>query len=773
MFSGLLGGGSGSGGSGSGGGMGSIFSGLLGGGDSMTDMLSGLSSAGSLPTTPATTPSSSQQTQQPAQASGSLLNSISSNVIGGWNDTSSIDSSTGLGNVNTNIALNTRAKYTSILGGGKDTVTILVYMCGTDLESGNGMATSDLMEMTKATLSDKVNLIVYTGGCKKWRNNILSNQTNQIYQVQNGGLKCLVSNVGAKEMTKPATLTEYIKWGVANFPANRTMLIFWDHGGGSISGYGYDEKFPRSGSMTLSGINQALKDAGTKFDIIGFDTCLMATVENALMLSQYGDYMVASEETEPGIGWYYTNWLTKLSANTSMPSLEIGKNIVDDFVSTCGRTCRGQLATLSVVDLAEVETTVPDALSQFSNSTVQLIKSDNYKTVSNARSHTREFATSSRIDQVDMVHLAQNINSKESKNLAKVLQSAIKYNLTSTNMTNAYGLSIYFPYNKVSSVNTIVNTYKQIGMDDDYTRCIQEFASLEVCGQASTGGFSTALPSLLGSFGGGSSDGSISSADMISQLLGGLLSSGNYGRVAGLDSTNTEFLQGRSLTDYSEYISLNQLDASKLVWKQNDDGKWVISLEDDQWELVQNLELNVFFDDGEGFIDLGLDTVYEFDKKGSLLGEFDNTWIAINEQPIAYYFLEQTIDGDNFSIMGRVPAFLNEQRVDLILIFDNEHPYGFVAGARINYDEDETETEAKGLIDIVPGDKIDFICDYYSYDGEFLDSYYLGEQMEVEADADGNAVLEISNVDIGDGEIQATYRFTDIYNQHYWTQPIK
>ncbi|MCR5235609.1 MAG: hypothetical protein K6E34_00220 [Lachnospiraceae bacterium] len=36
------------------------------------------------------------------------------------------------------------------------------------------------------------------------------------------------------------------------------------------------------------------------FDFIGFDACLMATVETAYMLSPYADYMIASEEFEPG-----------------------------------------------------------------------------------------------------------------------------------------------------------------------------------------------------------------------------------------------------------------------------------------------------------------------------------------------------------------------------------------------------------------------------------------------------------------------------------------
>ena len=87
--------------------------------------------------------------------------------------------------------------------------------------------------------------------------------------------------------------------------------------------------------MTLDEINTALKDAGTKFDFVGFDACLMATYETAIMLNNHADYLIASEETEPGIGWYYTNWLTNLSENTSMPTIEIGQNIIDDFVTKC------------------------------------------------------------------------------------------------------------------------------------------------------------------------------------------------------------------------------------------------------------------------------------------------------------------------------------------------------------------------------------------------------------------------------------------------------
>ena len=61
---------------------------------------------------------------------------------------------------------------------------------------------------------------------------------------------------------------------------------------------------------------------------------------------------------------------------------------------------------------------------------------------------------------------------------------------------------------------------------------------------------------------------------------------------------------------------------------------------------------------------------------------------------------------------------------------------------------------------------LDFICDYYSYDGEYLDSYMLGDQMIVDGE------LQISDVYVDEEAANLTYLFTDIYNQQYWTEPI-
>lgn len=670
--------------------------------------------------------------------------------------------------IDNSVAAGSRSKYTNILGSKNDTVTVMIYVCGTDLESKHGMASSDIQEMASANFGDNVNVILYTGGCKEWKINGISNKVHQIYQIKDGELLRLEDDMGKGAMTDPENLTEFIKYCNKHFPANRNNLIMWDHGGGSVSGYGYDETNTLSGSMDLAEIDKALTNAGVKFDFIGFDACLMATAETALMLNDHADYMIASEETEPGIGWYYTNWLTKLGKNTSMPTVEIGKNIIDDFVDTCAKKCRGQKTTLSIIDLAEFSNTVPDKLNSFAQSISTKLTNKEYKEVSDARYTTREFAVSSKIDQVDLAHLALNMDNSEGKALSDAIQNAVKYNRTSSDISNAYGVSIYFPYRKTSSVDAACNTYNKIGMDSEYSQCIKQFASLETAGQISAGGTSSPVPSLLDMLGSatGSSGGS---ADMIGQLLGSFLGGASDRTIEGLDSSNTAYMNDNALStdDTAEYISANYFDPTNLVWEQNSNGEYIMELPEKQWELVHTLDKNLFYDDGTGYVDMGLDNVFTFDDDGNLIADTDDTWVAIDGQPVAYYHTDTTEFGDDrYSISGYVPAYLNDVRVNLIVVFDSENPNGYIAGASTDYKNNETDTVAKNMIELEVGDTLDFICDYYDYSGNYSDSYFLGEQMTVSDN------MEISNVSVGDGNLKISYCFTDIYNQIYWTEAI-
>ena len=746
---------------------------LLGGGGSLGGLLGG-GSSGSSGSYSSTGNSWNVDEDYTPSSGNSNFNYYQSNYSGngalstGW--ASDNASQTSLDN---EVASGSREKFTKIKGGGEDVVTIMVYLCGTDLESRSGMGTSDLQEMASANIGSKVNLLVYTGGCSSWRNNIVSSRVNQVYQVLNGGVKCLIKDAGTSPMTDPENLGSYIQWCAANYPANRYELILWDHGGGSVSGYGYDEKNKRSGSMTLSGIQKALEKGGVKFDFVGFDACLMATAETALMLGNYADYLVASEETEPGVGWYYTDWLNALNSNTSISTVELGKKIVDSFVETCDRKCRGQKTTLSLVDLAELSNTVPTLLNSFSKSVSTQIAGNNYQQIAQARNQSREFAASTKIDQVDLVHLAINTGLKEGDALAKAIRSAVKYNRTSVNMSNAYGLSIYFPYRSSAKyVDSMSKTYNEIGMDADYTTCIRQFASLQVSGQAAGGGSGSPYDTLFGDYGGQFSGlDSTGTDDLISTLLTGFLT-GDYGSVSGMSSSGSSFLSDRALSeeDTLQYLQSNHFDGTALAWV-TEDGKEKIKLSEEQWSMVTDLELNTFYDTGKGYVDMGLDTVYEFDEQGNLIADDGKYWVSINGQPVAYYHMDTLDDGTRYTITGRVPCMLNGQRTNLILVFDSEHENGYVSGALSDYDkDDEIDVVGKEVTELAAGDVIEPICDLYNYDGTYEDTYYLGNPLEITESADD---LKISDTLLGEGTSLVTYRFTDMYGANHWTQTIR
>ncbi|MCQ2530215.1 MAG: clostripain-related cysteine peptidase [Lachnospiraceae bacterium] len=743
------------------------------------------------------------------------------------------------GSVITDVAAGVPEKQTEIYGDGTDKVNVMVYMCGSDLESQCGSATSDIKEMLNATIGDNVNLIVFTGGTTKWQNNAISSDYNQIYQIKGGELFRIQKNFGDKAMTKPDTLAEFIQFCDGNFDANRNVLILWDHGGGSVEGYGHDEKYSYNGSMNLAAIKTALKKGGVNFDFIGFDACLMGTVETGLALSDYSDYLIASEETEDASGWYYTNWLTKLNSNTGMGTVELGKIICDDFVKISTQNSPGYGATLSVTDLKELSTTVPSKLQAFGKKVSAQIANDNgsYSSVAKVRSKSREFGESYQIDQVDAVDFAKNLGTTEGKAFAQAVLGAVKYNKVSRNMSNAYGLSIYFPYANSQYASTVESVYNAIGICSEYTDAVQQYASLEMSGQYLSGGGSP-FNSLFGIFGSGDyganyygndySGSDYSNLFDLNSLLGG---NGNYGNSYS-SNYSSNFFGGYDYNDYStdystsdmsdllgsllgsggffgdraytskmnkaaasEFLAGHIFDQTQLEWKTNKKGQQIITLDDDQWRMVDHILLNAYYDDGEGLIDLGTDNVFDFDDDGNLIGENDKTWLSIDGNIVAYYY-ESTYEGSDgsYEITGYVPVMYNGQLAKMVLVFSSENPEGYIAGLRYDYSKSEdyigvvakfvsgvqaevVEDFEEGLWEnsfiaedvaaaIKEGDQIDFIADYYDYGGNYLDSYVIGSWY-------ATANPEIANMTVGDGTVLAMYSFTDIYNQTYWTAAME
>lgn len=228
-------------------------------------------------------------------------------------------------------------------GGGDDEdgtkvrTTVLVYMLGSDLESRSGQATLNLQEMLSTPGNSQVRVLITTGGADKVDpKGLVSNwETVKRFELADGRLNEL-RDLGRQNMDEAATLQDFLAWGCKTAPAERYMLMLWDHGGGCY-GFGADENFPDDpGLMRIPSLTSALdafqKSSGITLDYIGFDACLMATVEVAHQLQPYARFLGASQELEPGSGWDWQANTKTLSAQPDISIADFGRSSAEAFL---------------------------------------------------------------------------------------------------------------------------------------------------------------------------------------------------------------------------------------------------------------------------------------------------------------------------------------------------------------------------------------------------------------------------------------------------------
>ncbi len=242
--------------------------------------------------------------------------------------------------------------------GDTDTWTVFIYLCGTDLESESGGAASgDIEQMLAANGSDNVKFVFQTGGTSEWQTDGFDSSAAERYVVQNGELE-LVDSTSLNNMGSASNLTDFLTWGIENYPADKMGLVFWDHGSGSINGVCFDELYS-SDSLSLTEINSSLstvyENMTDQFEFIGFDACLMGTAETANMLTTYARYMYGSEETEPGSGWDYTSIGNYLADNPSCDGAALGKELADSFYAECALADMENECTFSIIDLSKFD----------------------------------------------------------------------------------------------------------------------------------------------------------------------------------------------------------------------------------------------------------------------------------------------------------------------------------------------------------------------------------------------------------------------------------
>ena len=366
-------------------------------------------------------------------------------------------------------------------------LTLMIYLCGSNLESSGGAATSDLYEIQHSFVNrEKVNVVVAAGGSKEWKNTFSAQET-AIYELGNFNAWNKAENLYADEdkgipanMGEPSTLLALLDYAWENDPAEEYALIFWDHGGGPMSGVCWDMQWAGN-NLSMQELCGALKEspfAEKKLSWVGFDACLMASLENAHMLAPYAGYMIASEETEPASGWNYS-FLKNIESDAD--GAATGERIVDAYFD--GAEDSGAGMTLSCVDLSRI-TELEGKLGLFFTRLSRQVNEKNFSALSNRRYRTREFGKAEEDDQhldlVDLGDLVRNYASyaaAESGNLLDALDQFVVYSRSSIPQCN--GITIYHPYyNKLHYEKLWKDTEQSVGIPASYNSYIQHFARI-------------------------------------------------------------------------------------------------------------------------------------------------------------------------------------------------------------------------------------------------------------------------------------------------------
>lgn len=277
--------------------------------------------------------------------------------------------------------------------------TCMVYLAGDNNLSP--AADVDLKEMRSVGSTKDVNIIAQVDRA--------AGQGSMRYCIQCDGKGEKPEPLGEMDSGDPKTVTDFVSWTAANYPAERYALILWNHGGGwepsemdriaraaGTPDYSPREATERSATplartlfrtslkkiFSLSSpaeraicsddgsghsldtvelgnvLDQAVKTLGQPLDLLGMDACLMSNLEVAYQVQPYAKYMVASEEGEPNNGWPYDAVMRKLAEDADLPTAKLAEHIVHEYIKSYVDIGYDGPVTQAACDLSKVRDVV-------------------------------------------------------------------------------------------------------------------------------------------------------------------------------------------------------------------------------------------------------------------------------------------------------------------------------------------------------------------------------------------------------------------------------
>ncbi|SEF58542.1 Leucine rich repeat-containing protein [Eubacterium ruminantium] len=369
------------------------------------------------------------------------------------------------------------------------TNTVMIYMVGSNLESDKGLASMELEEMMYSGYdTSKTNVVILTGGTSYWHSDV-SGDVNSIIRIKgNGAYVTEGETLTIQNMGSASTLVGFLDFCYENYKAEHYSLIFWDHGGGPVYGFGVDELYDRD-MLDFNELKNALGSSkfkgDNKFDFIGFDACLMGAVEYANMLQSFSKYLIASSEIEPGYGWNYS-FLSSMNNETDVKV--IAQSIIDDYFSfyeAIGDNTSN--LTMSCYDLSYVDDVVSDLDVVYENLIQNM--TDEYYMIAEARKSSFIYGVCSdgssydMVDLIDFVEGIQNSHPEEASKSLDDMQKMIVYHKAGTD--GEKGISIYFPYDNKEMYDQMGKyVMSSISISDNYTRFVDDYYNMSISGKA-------------------------------------------------------------------------------------------------------------------------------------------------------------------------------------------------------------------------------------------------------------------------------------------------
>ncbi len=591
------------------------------------------------------------------------------------------------------------------------------YLCGSDLESNGGFATNDLSELMEVELPENVNVVIETGGSAVWQNDLMDADKLQRWLYNSEGLQ-LVDEQPSASMGEAQTLADFLSFAKENYPAEKTAVVFWNHGGGSVTGAAFDEIYGYD-SLTLDEMYQAFSSVWNPsmekqpLELIGFDTCLMATVDVAYTFADLAHYLVASEETEPANGWYYSQWVGTLAQNPSMNGEELGKVICDAYYAGCEEVGTQDNTTLSLTDLTKVQTlldaydtfgaealaaacTDPGFFSQFGRVAAQ---SENYGGNTKEQGYT---------NMVDLGHMArQSVGMLGSaQEVLDALDDCVLYQVGGQYRTEATGLSCYYSYN--GDVEDF-NSYAGLGAGVAF----KYFYSYELTGE--------------------------------------------------LDNSGMAYIADMDFEELPEVKNLLSTDWDGAPLDLDEDGISFLTLGPEANDILAGIGFSLYYVDEESdmMLLLGTDNDMNADwDNGVFSDNFRGVWGSIDGNIV---YMELSYESEDYNLYA-IPVLLNGEEYNLQVVYDFSTDEWNVLGARQGIDNSGMADKELRLLQ--EGDEITTIWYMSTASGDDEFEPYTAATVTVTADT------AFGEMELPDGSYSMVYEMRDAMDNYAYSEPV-